>query len=239
MRVKARGNVSSERLQLVRELHAPARRNFPRRRVIVRGYDDLWQVDLVDVQSYARQNRSYRCILTIINALSKYAWAVPLKHKSGSEVAEALARIFRDDRRCPRNLQTDEGKEFYNAQVRELERKRGINHYSTHSVMKASIVERFNRTLKNEMWKGYTPNWTTEVFKVAKVQRTNPATYLLQDYRCNPISGGFYEHELLRARHPDVYHVEKVLRRRGNDVYVKWLGMDASHNSWISRDNIL
>ncbi|XP_026829456.1 uncharacterized protein LOC113562904 [Ooceraea biroi] len=87
--------------------------------------------------------------------------------------------------------------------------------------------------------KGYTPNWTTEVFKVAKVQRTNPAKYLLENYRVNPISGGFYEHELLRARHPDVYLVEKVLRRRGNDVYVKWLGMDASHNSWINRDNVL
>ncbi|EZA56061.1 hypothetical protein X777_03887, partial [Ooceraea biroi] len=75
-------------------------------------------------------------------------------------------------------------------------------------------------------------------YVVAKVQRTNPATYLLEDYRGNPISGGFYEHELFRARHPDVYLMEKVLWRRGNDVY-KWLGMDASHNSWISRDNVL
>ncbi|XP_019887639.1 uncharacterized protein LOC109611049 [Ooceraea biroi] len=130
MRAKERGNVSSERLQLVRELHAPARRNFPRRRMIVRRYDDLWQADLVDVQSHARQNKGYRYILTIIDALSK----------------------------CPRNLQTDEGKEFYNTQVRELARKRSINHYSTHSVMKASIVERFNRTLKNEIWKAFTLN---------------------------------------------------------------------------------
>ncbi|RLU15215.1 hypothetical protein DMN91_012209 [Ooceraea biroi] len=87
--------------------------------------------------------------------------------------------------------------------------------------------------------KGYTPNWSTEVFTVAKVQRTNPVTYLLQDYSGKPISGGFYEHELLRARYPDVYLVEKVLRRRGNKEYVKWLGMDASHNSWISRDDVL
>ncbi|RLU21770.1 hypothetical protein DMN91_006146 [Ooceraea biroi] len=87
------------------------------------------------------------------------------------------------------------------------------------------------RKHKTVFVKGYTPNWTTEVFKVAKVQRTNPATYLLEDYRGNPISGGFYEHEVLRAHHPDVYLVEKVLRRRKNEVYVKWLGMDASHNS--------
>ncbi|RLU23814.1 hypothetical protein DMN91_004022 [Ooceraea biroi] len=55
--------------------------------------------------------------------------------------------------------------------------------------------------------KGYTPNWTTEVFRIAKVQRTNPVTYLLEDSRGNPISGGFYEHELLRARNPDFYLV--------------------------------
>ncbi|RLU18820.1 hypothetical protein DMN91_009177 [Ooceraea biroi] len=87
--------------------------------------------------------------------------------------------------------------------------------------------------------KGYTPNWSTEVFTVAKVQRTNRVTYLLQDYSGKSISGGFYEHELLRARYPDVYLMEKVLRRRGNKEYVKWLGMDASHNSWISWDDVL
>ncbi|KYN12364.1 hypothetical protein ALC57_15479, partial [Trachymyrmex cornetzi] len=56
--------------------------------------------------------------------------------------------------------------------------------------------------------KGYTSNWTTEVFKIVKVQRTNQ--FLL----------AFYEHELHRSTHPDVYLVEKVLRRKGNRVYV-------------------
>ncbi|XP_077272828.1 uncharacterized protein LOC143903249 [Temnothorax americanus] len=79
--------------------------------------------------------------------------------------------------------------------------------------------------------KGYTPNWTTEVFKIVKVQRTNPVTYLLEDYRGKSVSGRFYEYELHRATYPDVYLVEKVLRRRGDEVYVKWLGFDGSHNS--------
>jgi len=82
--------------------------------------------------------------------------------------------------------------------------------------------------------KGYTSNWTTEVFKIVKVQRTNPVTYLLEDYRGKSIVGAFYEYELHRATHPDVYLVEKVLRR-GNEVYVKWLGFDGSHNSWIHK----
>jgi len=56
------------------------------------------------------------------------------------------------------------GKEFYNADVQRLVNKHDINHYSTYSVLKASVVERFNRTLKNDMWKMFTLNgnykWT-------------------------------------------------------------------------------
>ncbi|XP_071579277.1 uncharacterized protein [Temnothorax nylanderi] len=87
--------------------------------------------------------------------------------------------------------------------------------------------------------KGYTPNWTTEIFHKAKVQSTNPVTYLLKDIRGEAIDGGFYEHELLRVSNPDVYLVEKVLRTRGNQVYVKWLGINSSHNSWIDKASVL
>lgn len=314
--LKSDGRKNIEKLRLVEELHAPARRNFPRRRVVVRGYDDLWQADIVEMRPYSRFNRGYHYILTVIDVLSKYAWAVPLKSKGGSETADAIAEIIRDSERRPKNMQTDKGKEFYNADVQRLVKKHGINHYSTYSVLKASVVERFNRTLKNDMWKmftlngtykwvdalprlvsdyntrkhrtigmrpvdvtpaiaerllatvysaikiagpakfkigdsvrvskyktifekGYTPNWTTEVFKIVKVQRTNPVTYLLEDYRKKSVAGAFYEYELRRATYPDVYLVEKVLRRKGDEVYVKWLGFDGSHNSWIHKDNVV
>ncbi|XP_071650024.1 uncharacterized protein [Temnothorax longispinosus] len=252
--------------RLVDELHAPARRNFPRRHVIVRGYDDLWQADIVEMRPYSRFNGGYHYILTVIDVLSKYAWTVPLKGKGGSETADAIAEIIRDSGRCPSNLQTDMGKEFYNTDVQRLVRKHGINHYSTYSVMKASVVERFNRTLKNNMWKMFTLNGTYKcaikiagpakfkagdsvpihaeldhpgVYKIVKVQHTNPVTYLLEDYRGKSVAGAFYEYELHRATYPDVYLVEKVLRRRGDEVYVKWLGFDGSHNSWIHKDNAI
>jgi len=77
--------------------------------------------------------------------------------------------------------------------------------------------------------KGYTPNWTTEVFKIVKVQRTNPVIYLLENYRGKSIAGASYEYKLHRATHPDIYFVKKILRRRENEVY--WLGFDKSHNS--------
>jgi len=65
------GNVSAEKRRLVEELHAPARKNFPRRRVIVRGYDNLWQA--IEMRSYTRFNKGYHYILTVIDVLSKYA----------------------------------------------------------------------------------------------------------------------------------------------------------------------
>jgi len=73
--------VIAEKRRLVEELHAPARKNFPRRHVIVRGYDDLWQADIVEMHPYSRFNKGYHYILTVIDVLSKYAWAVPLKMK--------------------------------------------------------------------------------------------------------------------------------------------------------------
>ncbi|XP_036144959.1 uncharacterized protein LOC118646367 [Monomorium pharaonis] len=282
-----KSNISSERRRLVEELHAPARRNFQRRHVIVRGYDDLWQADIVEMVPYSRFNRGYHYILTVIDVLSKHARAVPFKSKGESETADAIVEIIRESARCPKNLQTDKGKEFYNADVHKILKKHDINHYSTYSVMKASVVERFNRTLKNDMWKKFTLNgkWidllpdlvsnynsrkhrtigtrpvdvTPAVaerllntvyssikiagrakFKVGdSVRHTSFVTYLLEDYRGTSIVGAFYEHELHRATHPDVYLVEKVLRRKGDKVYVKWLGSDGSHNSWIHKDNVI
>ena len=69
--------------QVVDELHKPARRNFKRRHVIIKGLDDLWQADLVEMGSYSSQNKGHRYLLTVIDAFSKFAWAVPVKNKSG------------------------------------------------------------------------------------------------------------------------------------------------------------
>lgn len=86
--------------------------------------------------------------------------------------------------------------------------------------------------------KGYTPNWSTELFKIRKINLTNPVTFLLEDSRGDPIKGVFYKWELLKTQHPDVYLVEKVIRRKGNKLLVKWLGLATNHNSWIDIKDI-
>ena len=85
--------MSVEKRKLVNELHASARRNFPRRRVVVHDRDDLWQADVVEMRPYARFNKGYNYILTVIDVLSKYAWAV-LKSKNGSDVAALSNKYF-------------------------------------------------------------------------------------------------------------------------------------------------
>jgi len=63
-------------------------------------------------------------------------------------------------------------------------------------------------------------------------------TYLLEDSCGKPVAGGFYEYELHHVANP-MYLVEKLLRKRKNEVYVKWMGFDNSHNSWIHKNNVV
>ena len=86
--------------------------------------------------------------------------------------------------------------------------------------------------------KGYTPNWTTERFTISEVKNTDPVTYKLVDNQDHAIEGGFYQEELTKVKYPDASLVEKIVRKRGNKVFVKWLGSDNSHNSCISESDL-
>lgn len=92
---------------------------------------------------------------------------------------------------------------------------------------------------KHLFQKGYTPNWTTELFKIVKVKITSPTTYLLEDMQGHIIKGGFYEEELQKTKQPDVFLIEQILRKKGNRLFVKWLGLDSTHNSWVDQTNDL
>ena len=80
-------------------LHKPIRRKFNRRRVLVGRVDQQWQADLVDLQSIAKINDGYKYLLTCIDVLSKYAWVVPLKNKTGKSIIDAFETIFAERKR--------------------------------------------------------------------------------------------------------------------------------------------
>ena len=138
-------------------LHKPLKRRFRRNRVIVFGVDNQWQSDLVDMSQFSKFNDGYKFILTTIDIFSKYAWAVPLKNKSEKALVEAFRHIFKMGRK-PKKLQTDKGTEFINRGVQALLKENNIEFFTTNNETKASIVERFNRTLKSKMWKMFTAN---------------------------------------------------------------------------------
>ena len=135
-------------------LHKPVRHKFKRNRVIVGGINEQFQADLVDLQSLAEFNDGYKYILTCIDILSKYAWAIPLKDKRGSTLVTAFEKIFSE--RTPERLQTDAGTEFTNQLFQNFLKKKNVHFFTTHNETKASISERFNRTLKTKMWKYFT-----------------------------------------------------------------------------------
>ena len=139
--------------QLAYTLHKPAGRRFKRNRVFVNRKDEQWQADLVDVQALKKDNDGYRFLLTVIDVLSKYAWVVPLKDKTGKSLVDAFDAVFKKDGRVPERLQTDAGKEFLNKEFQRFLTSKNVHHFLTYNETKAQIVERFNRTPKNRMWR--------------------------------------------------------------------------------------
>ena len=138
-------------------LHKPARIRFRRNRVIVFDIDSQWQADLVDLQHLSQWNQGYKYLLTCIDVLSKYAWVVPLKSKTGASLVVAFESIFQEGRK-PEKLQTDAGTEFKNKTFQTFLKKENVHHFVTYNETKAQVVERFNRTLKQLMWRMFTTN---------------------------------------------------------------------------------
>jgi transposase InsO family protein len=102
--------------------------------------------------------------LCAIDLLSKYDWVVPIHQKTGKEMIQALQQIFKEGRR-PLRIQSDQGKEFTNRELRQA--FKSINFFTTRNAeTKASIVERFQRTLKARMWRYFTKQKTRRYMDV-------------------------------------------------------------------------
>ena len=144
--------------QLAPTIHRPIRKNFPRNRTIVKGVQEQYQCDLADVSNIKEFNDGYTFLLTCVDCFSRYAWVCPVKNKSGPVIAKALQSIL-DEKECKR-LQTDMGKEFLNRHVNKLLTSRGIELWISKNEVKATLVERFNQTLKNRMYKYFTASNT-------------------------------------------------------------------------------
>lgn len=146
--------------ELAYTLHRPVRRRFPTLPVLVHGPNEQWAADLIETATTARWNKGTRYLLAIIDVFSKRATVLPLRNKRGPTVAQALATLLDAASESPQRLQTDLGTEFYNPAVRRVLTERGIRHFSTSGDAKASVVERFNRTFKDRLYRYFTTHNT-------------------------------------------------------------------------------
>ena len=277
--------------QLAEELHKP--RNFGKRTVISYGIDKIWAADFVEMQKYSKWNKGIKYLLMVIDIFSKYGWIVSLKDKKTESVSSAFDTIFKKNKRKPEKLWTDKGSEFISKHFKDFLKRHNITLYHTQNEEKSSVVERWNRTMKNKMWKmfsannntvywdklnklvddynnrkhssikmspteaskkgnekqvfaniyedeiflkpkkpkfsigdevrlskykrrvfdkGYTPNWTEELFVIDKVNSTKPVTYNVVDLLGEKVEGSFYEKELRKAKQ-QTFRIEKVVKR--------------------------
>ena len=81
---------------LADEFYKPVRKKFDRRRDNVNGIDEIWAADLIDMQEFSKHNNGIKYLINVIDIFSKFVWIVPLKRKTGQEVANAFSRILKE-----------------------------------------------------------------------------------------------------------------------------------------------
>jgi hypothetical protein len=190
-------------------------RNFPRRKTKTYGIDWLWQFDIVEMNS-GNLKGTYKCVGILQKLVHNY------NHTVHSTIKMRPVDV---------NLKNQEAiyyKVFHPNTKPECKPPK----YKVGDHVRVSKI-------KGIFEKGYTANWSTEIFTVDKVFTGNPPYYYLKDSNGEEIKGTFYEQEMQKTKHPDVYLVEKVLRKKGDTVYVNWLGFDSSHNSWVNKNDVV
>ena len=133
--------------KIAKEIFSPVVKKFDRIQIQTHYKDECWSIDLIDRSSLAKYNKNYKFIFTIIDNHTKFAWAIPLKDKSGKSTTTAFKKLIETSKRKPEKVWSDRGKEFYNKTFLDFLKQNEIQIYSTHSDLKAVFVERFNRTL--------------------------------------------------------------------------------------------
>ena len=143
---------------LADERHKPIIRKFDKRKVYLQFKDNIWGVDLADMQSLSRKNKGIKYLLCAIDLYSKYAFFIPLKDKKGISIVNAFNKIIKQSNRKPNKIWVDQGGEFYNNVFEKWLSDNDINMYSMYNEGKSVVAERFIRTLKKKLYKRMTAN---------------------------------------------------------------------------------
>ena len=147
------GIINEANYQLADELHKPIIRKFKKRKVYSSFRDNIWGVDLADMQSLSRYNKGIRYLLCAIDLFSKYAWVIPIKDKEGATIVNAFKKIMSEGGK-PNKIWVDQGSEFCNKSFTNFLKINNTEMYSTFNEGKSVIAERFIiKMLKNKIYK--------------------------------------------------------------------------------------
>ena len=135
------GIVNKENTQLADELPKPIIRKFNKRKVHSSFKDNIWGVDLADMQLYSKFNKGFRFLLCVIDIFSKYAWVVPLKDKKGISFVNAFQIILKESNCKPNKIWVDKRSHFYNISFKKWLRDNNIEMYSTNNEGKSVIAK--------------------------------------------------------------------------------------------------
>ena len=139
---------NKENVQLANELHKPIIKKINKIKVYSSFKDNIWGVDLADMQLLSKFNKGFKFLLCAIGIFSKYVCIIPLKDKKGISIANAFQIILKKSNRKPNKIWVDKETEFYNSFFKKWLKDNDIEMYSTNNEGKSVIAERFIRTLK-------------------------------------------------------------------------------------------
>ena len=154
--IKSKGSGIASSSILADERHKFVIKKFNKRKVYSQIKDNIWGVDLADMQSLNRKNKDIKYLLCAIDLYSKYAFVISLKDKKGISIVNAFNKIIKQSNRKPNKIWVDQGGEFYNNVFKKWLSDNDIIMYSTYNEGKSVVAERFIRTLKNKLYKHMT-----------------------------------------------------------------------------------
>ena len=144
---------------LSNELNKPTIQKFERKKVIVNHINEIHSTDLVDMVQYSKINKGYKYIFTNIDIFSKYAYAFPLKSKKIQDIKPCFEKILKKNK--PEYIWSDKELAFLSKEMQQFFKDNNVKIYHTNSHLKADIIERFNRSLRELMMKEFVKNNNT------------------------------------------------------------------------------
>ena len=153
------GNNNFTMQDLSEESNKPVIDKFERKNIVINHIDEIHSCDLVDMQKYSKVNRGYKYIFTNIDIFSKYARSFSIKSKKISDIKPCFQKIFKQQK--PKYIWSDQESAFFSKEMLKFFEDDNVKIYHTYSNLKAVVIERFNRSLRELMMKEFVKNNNT------------------------------------------------------------------------------